>query len=205
MSWIWDYNFFFPFLGLSYLILHRNNARKRFQNFLSRVEYERNLGLKFFFFSFSAYIIPFWLKIMPETGFLIFWTFLLFFLEFSCPGQVWTEFATKIFFSLSRPISSPFWLKIMPESVFLVLWNFLLFFRNFLARIEKERNLRLKFFSLFLGLYHPVLAKNNVGKSFLIFLNFLLFFSEFSCPGRVWTEFWTKFFFLSQLISSRFG
>ena len=105
MSRIWDYNFFFPFLSLSNLILPRNNARKRF----------------FLFFEFFCY-----------------------------------------------------------------------FFRNFLARVKCERNLRLKFFSLFLGLYHPACLKIMPER---VFFNFLLFFSEFSCLGRVWTEFWTKFFF----------
>ena len=114
-----------------------------FHNFLARVEYERNLGLNFFFslcqppstrfwifllifwnflgrvgleqnsgqnffFSFSAYLILFWLKIMPERGVLIFWIFLQFFSEFPCPARVGTEFGTKIVFSISLPISSRF-------------------------------------------------------------------------------------------------
>ena len=33
-----------------------------------------------------------------------------------------------------------------------------------------------KFFSLFFGLSHPVLAKNNAGKRFFNFLNFFAFF-----------------------------
>ena len=121
---------------------------------------------------------------------------------------------------------------------------FFYFFRNFLAHVGCERNSRLKFFSLFLGLSYPVLSKNNAGKGFFNFLNFFgtffgiflpwscvngirnkfffflflglshpvlsknnagngffncffYFFSEFSCPGRVWTEFGTKIFFLS--------
>ena len=41
------------------------------------------------------------------------------------------------------------------------------FFRNFLARVQYERNS---------GLSHPVLAKNNAGKSFF---NFLIFFFYF--------------------------
>ena len=61
-----------------------------------------------FFLSFSANLIPYWLKIIPVIGFFIFWIFLLFFSEFSCSGRVGTEFRTKIFFSLSRPISSRF-------------------------------------------------------------------------------------------------
>ena len=72
--------FFLIFLGLLYPVLDRNNAGKRFfnffgiffRNFLARVEYERNSGLRFFFFSFLAYLISFWLKIMPERGFFIF-------------------------------------------------------------------------------------------------------------------------------------
>ena len=97
-----------------------------FHNFLARVKYERNSGLKFFF-SFSAYLIPFWRKIMPKRCFLIFWIFLLFYPKFSYPGLVWTEFGTKFFF-------------------------------------------------LFLGLSHLVLAINNAGKRFFNFLNFFAIF-----------------------------
>ena len=61
----------------------------------------------------------------------------------------------------------------------MVIYFFLLFFGNFLAQVEYERNSRLKFFCLFLGLCHPVLAKNNAGKRFFNFLNFLLFFWNF--------------------------
>ena len=130
---------------------------------------------------------------------------MLFFSEFSCPGRVWTEFGTKIFFSFSTYLI-PFWLKIMPEIGFLIFEFFCYFFRNFLARVEYEWNSGLKFCSLFFGLSLPVLAKNNVGKSFLKFWIFLLFYSEFSCPGRVWTEFRTKFFLsLFGPISSRLG
>ena len=144
----------------------------------------------------------------------------------------------------------------MPERVFFNFLSFLaFFFRNFLARVEYERNSGLKFFSLFHSLSHPILAKNNAGNSFFNFFNFLaisfgifllglgkyrirdlnfflsgsaylipywlkkmlervflifwiflLFFSEFSCLGRVWTEFGTKTFSsLSQPISSSFG
>ena len=54
----------------------------------------------------------------------------------------------------------------MPERGFLI---FYYFFQNFLARVEYERNSGLNFFFLFLGLSHPVLAKNNAGKSFCNF------------------------------------
>ena len=111
-------NFFFLFLGLSCPVLAKNNAGKGFFNFLNFFAIFFGTFLpgssmngirdKNCFFSFSAYLIPFWLKIMPEWGFWILWIFLLFFLEFSCRGRVRTEFGTKIFFSLSQPISSRF-------------------------------------------------------------------------------------------------
>ena len=82
-----------------------------------------------FFVSFSAYLIPFGLKIMPERGFLIFWIILLFFSEFSSEGRVWTEFGTEIFLSLCYLI--PFSLKIIQERGFLIFWILLLFFSEF--------------------------------------------------------------------------
>ena len=107
--------FFFVVLGQSHPVLVKNNAGKIFfeffcyffQNFLPRAEYERNSGLNFFF-SFLANLIPFWQSIILERCYLIFWIFLLFFSEFSFSGRVWTEFGTKIFFSISQPISSRF-------------------------------------------------------------------------------------------------
>ena len=89
--------FFFLFFGLSNPVLAKNNPGKRFFNFLisfsifltiflpgSSMNGIRDLN---FFLSFSAYLIPFWLKIMPERGFLVCRIFLLFFSEFSCPGR----------------------------------------------------------------------------------------------------------------------
>ena len=110
--------FFSLFLGLSHPVLAKKISGKRFYNFLNSfaiffgifLNGSRTNGIwdLNFFLSFSAYLIPYWLKIMPERGFLIFWIFLLFFSEFSCTGRVWTEFGTKIFFPLSRPIPSRF-------------------------------------------------------------------------------------------------
>ena len=92
----------------------------------------------------------------------------------------------------------------MPERGF---FNFFFnFFGNFLARVEYERNSGLNFFSLFLYLFHPVMAKNNAGKGFFNFLNFFAIFLEFSSSGWIGTEFGTKIFFsLSRPVSSRFG
>ena len=134
--------FFFLFLGLYHPVSAKNTTGKRFfhflnffaiffRNFLSRVEYERNSGLKYFL-TFSAYLIPFWIKIMTERGFLVFWISLLFFfLKFSCPGRVWTEFGTKFFFFSFSASLNLFWIEIMPELTFLIFWIFLLFFSEF--------------------------------------------------------------------------
>ena len=153
-------------------------------------------------FFFSAYLFQFWLKIMPERGFLIFWFLLMFFFWIFLLGSSLNGIRDiNFFFSLSTYLLS-FWLKIMTERGFLIFLIFLLFFRNFPAWVDYERNLGLKFFSL----SRPISArfvKNYTGKRFF---NFLLFFSEFSCPSRVWTEFGTKILVsLSWTISSPFG
>ena len=48
---------------------------------------------------------------------------------------------------------------------------------NFRAGVQYERNSGLNFFSPFLGLSHPILAKNNAGKRFFEF--FCYFFRNF--------------------------
>ena len=131
-GWVWakfGTKFFFLILGLSNLVLAKNNAKKRFFNFLNFFAIFVGIFLPGstmngiwdynFFHYFSAYVILFWLTIMPERGFWIFWIFLLFFSEFSCPGRVWTDFGTKCFFTFSAYLI-PFWLKIMPERCFLI-------------------------------------------------------------------------------------
>jgi len=77
----------------------------------------------------------------------------------------------------------------MPESGLLI---FCYFFRNFLARVEYERNSGRKFISRFLGLSHPDLAKINAGKRFFNFFN--IFFGIF-LPGFSMNRIGTKFFF----------
>ena len=125
-----------------------------FQNFFARVGYERNSGLKLFSL-FLGQSQPVLAKNNTRKRFLIFWFFLLFFSEFACPSRVWKEFETKNFLSFSRPIS--FWLEIMPERGFFNFFNFFFnFFRNFLAQVECERNLGLKFF---FSLSRPILSR----------------------------------------------
>ena len=57
------------------------------------------------------------------------------------------------------------------------------FYRNFLARVEYERNSGVKFCFYFFGLSHTVLAKNNAGKRFYNFLNFFTIFFGIFLPG----------------------
>ena len=110
--------FFSLFLGLSHPVLAKKKAGKRFfnflnffcylfHNFLPRAEYEWNLGQKIFS-TFFVQSHPVLAKNNARKRFFNFLIFLLFFLEFSCPDRVWREFGTKIFSSLSRPISSRF-------------------------------------------------------------------------------------------------
>ena len=132
-----------------------------------------------FFLAISAYLIPFWVKIMLARGFLIFWIFLIFFSEFSCPALVGWNSELKFFYhflGLSQPILDR-------NNAGIMFFHFLNFFHNFRAQVEYERNSRLNFFSLFLDLSHPVLAKNNAGKRFFSFLNFFAIFFGIFFPG----------------------
>ena len=76
--------------------------------------------------------------------------------------------------------------------IFLISFSF--FFKNFLARVEYERNSGLNFFSLFLGLSHLVSALNNARKRFFNFLNF---FGNFLARVEYERNSGLKFFFFS--------
>ena len=82
------------------------------------------------------------------------------------------------------------------------------FFGNFHARVEFERNLGLKFFSRFLGLSHPVLAKNSAEKGIFNFLNFFaIFFRNFiawvECERNSWLKVFSRFLGLSHPVLAR--
>ena len=105
------------------------------------------------FLSLFRTISSFWLKKIPERGFLIFWFFLLFFSEFCCPGRVGTEFGIKIFFFLSFwAYLIPFRLKIMPERGFLI---FLLFFSEFSCPGRIRTEFGIKIFLSFSASFNP--------------------------------------------------
>ena len=111
---------------------------------------------------------------MPERGFFNFFAISF---GISLPGSNMNGIRAQIFFVLFSAYLIPFWLKIIPERGFLKFFEFFcFFFWNFFAGVEVERNSGLKFFSPFLGLSHPILAKNNDGKRFFIILNFFAIF-----------------------------
>ena len=144
---------------------------------------------------------------MPKRDFIIFWILLLFFSKFSCPGQVWTEFGTKIFFFLFFGQSHPVLAKTNAGKMY---FNFLHFFTILFGiscpgQVRTEFGNKFCFFS-FLSYLIPFWIKIMPERGILIFWFFYNIFSEFSCPGRVWTEFGSKIFFpLFYRISSRFG
>ena len=119
-----ELKFFFLFLGLFCSILAKNNTGRRFFNCLNFfaiffVIFLRGLrtnGIrdKIFFLTFSAYLIPFWLKIMPERGFLIFRIFF----GIVLPGTSMNGILGKIFFLPFPAYLIPLWLKIMLERGF---------------------------------------------------------------------------------------
>ena len=130
--------------------MYEHFPRYFFGNFLGWVGWELNLGRNFFFFSFSAYINLLWIEIMPEWCFLIFWIFLLFFLEFSSPGRVRTEFGTNF--------------------LFLFLFFFYFFFHFLgLSQPGLDRNIArmmflnfLNFFAIFFGIFLPGSGRNRI-------------------------------------------
>ena len=83
----------------------------------------------------------------------------------------------------------------MPKrGLFSFLNFFAFFFWNFLAGVEYERNLGLKFFSPPLAQSHPVLAKNNAAKKFFNFLNFFAhFFSGVEYEQNSGLKFFSRF------------
>ena len=105
-------NFFFLFLSLSHPDLAKNNAEKRFFNFLNfwlffaRVEYERNSGLNFFshFLSLSHPVLA---KNTVGNWFFNFLNFFFyFFRNFLARVEYERNSGIKFFSSLSPPISS---------------------------------------------------------------------------------------------------
>ena len=90
-----------------------------FCNYLGRVGYEQNSGLKFFF-HFLGLSHPVLAKYNAGKRFFNFWNFFaIFFRNFLFRVEYERNLGLK-FFSFSWLISSPFWQKIMPEIGFFI-------------------------------------------------------------------------------------
>ena len=161
-----------------------------------------------FFFPFSAYLNPFWLKIIPERGFLIF--FFQFFCYFSCNFLARVECERNSGVNIFSPFLSLSHLVFVKNTAEKMFFNFLNYFAFFLAFFFPGPSMNgiqgKNFFHSFSAYLVPFNKLKIQPERGFLFIYFFLFFSQFSCPGRVWTEFGTKFFFIfSQPISSRFG
>ena len=108
---------FFYFFGLSHPVLAKNIARKKFYNFLNSFTIFFGIFLpesslnrileQNFVCTFSAYLIPYCLKIMPGRGFTIFWILCYFFLNFLARVEYERNSGVKfyfLFFCLSAPV-----------------------------------------------------------------------------------------------------
>ena len=176
--------FFFLFFGLSDPIFARNNAGKRFSNFLNFCAIFFGIFLprssmngildQNFFSLFHGLSHPVWDKNNAEKRFFNFYNFFAIFFGIFLPGSSTNGIWDWNFFLPFSAYLFLLWLKIMPERGFL---EFLNFFCNFLTGVQYKRNSGLKFFSPFLDLSHPVLARNIAWNRFFNFLNFFLFFS----------------------------
>ena len=117
-----------------------------------------------------------------------FFYFFLFFWSFIFPVGQERNGNTIFIFALSRPFANFFGLKRSQNWVFL----FFEFFYNFFLIISyascRNETKRLFLFSLFFGLFQPVLACNEAVMVFLTFQNFFAIFFEFSITRRVGTE-----------------
>ena len=129
---------------------------------------------------------------------------MLFFSEFSSPAEYERNSGLKVF-SRFLGLFNPVLARNNARKVFINF--FFLFLWNFLAQVEYERNSGLKCFFSFSANIIPLCLKKMPERAFLIFF---IFFSEFSCSGRVVTEFGTKFFlsfsaFLGVLAKNNVG
>ena len=85
---------------------------------------------------------------------------------------------------------------------------YLFIFSEFLARFDYERNSGIKFFYRFLGLSHPVLAKNIAGKRFFSFFEFFCYFfwnflTRVKYERNLGIKFFSLFFGLSHPVLAK--
>ena len=124
----------------------------------------------FYFLTFSEFSNLFWLRMKPYWYFSIFWIFLQFFWNFLLPvGKEWNVAIIFIFY-LSQHFPTYFGLEWSRNGIFEFFCYFFLIFYSVPGRNETKRYF---LFSLFLGLFRPILAWNE---SIMVFFNFFCYF-----------------------------
>ena len=130
--------------------------------------------------------------------FIIFFIFLLIFLEFLLRVE-WERNGTAIFiFSIPRPFPTYFGLELSHNGIFWFFDSFFSFFGIFYYSSSWNGTERKFLFSLFLGLFKRILGWKEAITGFFNFLNFFAIFLEFSITHRVGTERHDNFYFLSS-------
>ena len=113
-------------------------------------------GIKFFFFTFSAYLIPVLGKNNVGRRFCNFLNFFAIFFGIFLPGSVMNEIQDENFFVSFSAYLDSFGLKIMPERGFLIFWIFLLFVSEFSTSDRVWTRFGTKFF---LSLCPPISSR----------------------------------------------
>ena len=132
---------------------------------------------------------------MMFFNFLNFFSF--FFLEFSSPGRVGTEFGTKFFF-LFLSLSKPGFERNIAEMMFFNFLILFLFFREFSFLGQVGTEVGTKISSLFFGLSQPGLDRTTARMKFFNFLNFFAIFLGIFFPESGRNRIRDKKFFLSS-------
>ena len=128
---------------------------------------------------------------------MVFLNFLNFFailLEFSITRRVGTERTDNFYFFSFSSFSNLFLAWNEAIMVFLKFLNFLLFFGIFYFASGRNEMERYFLYSLFLGIFQPILALNE---AIVVFFHFFAIFLEFSITRRVVTKRNDNFYLLS--------
>ena len=100
-------------------------------------------------------------------------------MEFSITRLVGTKRNDNFYFLSLSAFSNLFWLEKKPWQSFLIFLKFLYFFGIFCYSLGGNETERQFLFSLFLGLFQPILPWNVATMVFFDFLIFVLFFWNF--------------------------
>ena len=118
-------------------------------------------------------------------------------LEFSITRPAGTERTDNFYFLSFSSFSSLFLAKWTHNGIFFIFQFFCYFFGIFYFATGRNATERYFLYSLFLGIFHPILAWNEAVVVVLNFLNFFTIFLEFSITRRARMKRNDNFYFLS--------